>query len=335
MATNNAINANSTTPLPIVNGGTGVNATPTAASASAFAAWNANSNLPANNHLSAYTTTATAAGTTVLTVGSTYQQFFTGSTTQTVTMPVTSTLVLGQSWLIVNNSSGVVTVQSSGGNTIVAMAPATDVIVTCILTSGTSAASWNSDYSTETVGVSSIAGTANQVIASAATGAVTLSLPQSIATSSGVTFGSVTLSTTTGIVGTTTNNNAAAGSVGEYVTSAVPVGPVALTTAVQTNITTISLTAGDWDVYGTFVAVPAGGAVITTAVVGTSSTSATVGSTGTYTQIADTNLGVPGIPAPMLRFSLASTTTIYLVGYATFAAGTVGGYGVLYARRVR
>ncbi len=38
--------------------------------------------------------------------------------------------------------------------------------------------------------VSSITGTANQVIASAATGAVTLSLPQSIATTSAITFGS-------------------------------------------------------------------------------------------------------------------------------------------------
>ncbi len=40
-------------------------------------------------------------------------------------------------------------------------------------------------------GVTSITGTANQVIASASTGAVTLSLPQSIATTSNVTFGSV------------------------------------------------------------------------------------------------------------------------------------------------
>lgn len=41
-------------------------------------------------------------------------------------------------------------------------------------------------------GVSSITGTANQVIASASTGAVTLSLPQSIGTSSNVSFGTIT-----------------------------------------------------------------------------------------------------------------------------------------------
>jgi hypothetical protein len=48
---------------------------------------------------------------------------------------------------------------------------------------------------TTTSGVTSITGTANQVIASASTGAVTLSLPQSIATSSTVQFGSVGIGT--------------------------------------------------------------------------------------------------------------------------------------------
>jgi hypothetical protein len=118
----------------------------TTPTASTIAEWDANVNLSANNHLSSYTTTATAAGTTVLTVASTFQQFFTGSTTQTVTMPVTSTLALGQSWYIVNNSSGVVTLQSSGGNTIVAMAASTVTLITCILTSGTGTASWYAEY---------------------------------------------------------------------------------------------------------------------------------------------------------------------------------------------
>ena len=48
-------------------------------------------------------------------------------------------------------------------------------------------------YLTSSTGVSSITGTANQVIASASTGAVTLSLPQSIATGSTVRFGELGL----------------------------------------------------------------------------------------------------------------------------------------------
>jgi hypothetical protein len=90
-----------------------------------------------------YATTATAAGTTTLTSASNHQQFFTGTTTQTVVLPVTSTLALGLSYLIVNNSTGVVTVQSSGLNTITLLPANTAVRCTCILISGTTAASWS------------------------------------------------------------------------------------------------------------------------------------------------------------------------------------------------
>jgi hypothetical protein len=90
-----------------------------------------------------YTTTATAAGTTTLTSASNNQQFFTGSTTQTVVLPVTSTLALGLGYLIVNNSTGVLTVQSSGGNTITLVPAGSTVICTCILVTGTTAASWS------------------------------------------------------------------------------------------------------------------------------------------------------------------------------------------------
>src|SRR5690349_17620828 len=69
-----------------------------------------------------FATTATAAGTTILTVTSAQIQEFTGSTTQTVRMPVTSTLTVGHQYYIINNSSGVVTIQSSGANTIQSLA---------------------------------------------------------------------------------------------------------------------------------------------------------------------------------------------------------------------
>jgi hypothetical protein len=81
-----------------------------------------------------YTTTATAAGTTVLTVGSNYYQYFTGATTQTITLPVTSTLVLGQSYYFVNLSSGALTINSSGGNLVTTVAAGASAQVQCILT---------------------------------------------------------------------------------------------------------------------------------------------------------------------------------------------------------
>lgn len=138
------------TALPILNGGTGVTAVTIAPTATAFAGWDANKNLSATNVLAGYSTTATAAGTTVLAVGSNQIQYFTGVTTQIVTLPVTSTLVLGQQYVITNRSTGVVTVNSSGANAIQAMAANTVLVVTCILVTGTTAASWDAQYSLAT-----------------------------------------------------------------------------------------------------------------------------------------------------------------------------------------
>lgn len=92
---------------------------------------------------SVYATTATAAGTTTLTVNSSDGQFFTGATTQTVVLPVVSTLVLGRRFEITNKSTGAITVNSSGGN-LVGTVPANTVMsFTCILLTGTTAASWD------------------------------------------------------------------------------------------------------------------------------------------------------------------------------------------------
>jgi hypothetical protein len=128
-------------------------------------------NISGNNFLPGYATTATAATTTTLTVNSRYLQYFTGVTTQTVVMPVTSTLVLGQSWRIVNNSSGALTINSSGSNLILTMAANTSAEITCILTSGTTAASWNSTYISD-AGSSGIVspGNINELAYYAATG---------------------------------------------------------------------------------------------------------------------------------------------------------------------
>ena len=104
-------------------------------------------NLTSNNGINGYTTTATAAGTTTLLVTSTYQQYFTGTTTQTVVLPVATTLVNGYQLDIVNNSTGLVTVQTSGGNVIQALASNTELVITCINTAGgTGTASWGWRY---------------------------------------------------------------------------------------------------------------------------------------------------------------------------------------------
>jgi len=160
----------------------------------------------------------------------------------------------------------------------------------------------------------------------------TLTLPDATAT---------LLSNATQLVGngTTTNNNAAAGVVGELISSNVVSPGVSLTTATFANITTISLTAGDWDVSG--VVGVTTGATTTIAYInyGVSTTSATDGALGqmgsltTPATIAATIDFV--VSAPVTRLSLASTTTVYLVTRVSFAVSTANAYGVIRARRVR
>ena len=134
-------------PLPINAGGTAQTSVTTAAAASSWAGWDANSNLSANNHIEGYATTATAGATTTLTVASAGQQYFTGSLAQTVKLPVAATLVNGLQFIISNLSSGGVTVQTSGLNTVQAMASNSVLLVTCVNTSGgTGTASWSWTY---------------------------------------------------------------------------------------------------------------------------------------------------------------------------------------------
>jgi len=154
---------------------------------------------------------------------------------------------------------------------------------------------------------------------------------------------------TANIVGTNTNNNAAAGSVGELVSASVVLGSaVALTSGVAANVTSISLTAGDWDVSGMVAMAPAasttqtfiGGAITTTSATfpgaraGTGTGDVRVDS---YQTSVATSASQPGIDAviPPTRYSLSGTTTVYLVATSTFAVSTNGAYGYIRARRVR
>ena len=142
------------------------------------------------------------------------------------------------------------------------------------------------------------------------------------------------------VLGTVTNDNANAGYVGEYVSAAVAAGAaVALTTNVTANVTSISLTAGDWDVTGLVQYTPGATTSVTQLTQGSSSTSATVGAQGTFSKfVTAANVLTAVDPAwnlPVTRFSLATTTTVYLVAAATFTVSTLAAYGVIRARRVR
>lgn len=95
-----------------------------------------------------YNATVTSGGTLTLTNASANQQFFTGSSDHTIVLPVASTLSLGTNYKIHNNSSGLITINSSGSSLVYVLAPQVTAQITCILASGTNAASWDVDTDT-------------------------------------------------------------------------------------------------------------------------------------------------------------------------------------------
>jgi hypothetical protein len=147
-----------------------------------------------------YTSTATAAGSTTLTASISVYQLFTGTSTQTVVLPVTSTLTQGWTFHIVNNSTGALTVNSSGGNLVATIPANMTVMATCVGTSLTTAADWEYGYTD----FGAITGTGSAVLATSPTidtptftGTATLS-------SSGLTFSNGTVQTVAGVPSLTT-----------------------------------------------------------------------------------------------------------------------------------
>lgn len=144
------------------------------------------------------------------------------------------------------------------------------------------------------------------------------------------------------IGGTTTNDNATAGKVGEYIESSILIGSaISLTTNVAANVTSISLTAGDWDVSGlTRIHSNSASTSFTQGLSSISLTSATIDPTYNANifcaaVVPGAGLNFAGISTPVARISVAATTTVYLVARAAFTGGTAQAYGIISARRAR
>lgn len=151
--------------------------------------------------------------------------------------------------------------------------------------------------------------------------------------------------------GTTTNNDAAAGYIGEYMqASRLKSAATAATTATSLNVLAapLSLTAGDWDVSACLVFLGASTTNYTLLKAAISKTSATLPATDTIgvptagevavqysTESLILNANDISLTMPCCRISLAATTNIYLVANATFATAAMTVYGSLNARRVR
>lgn len=149
------------------------------------------------------------------------------------------------------------------------------------------------------------------------------------------------ISSTVGIAGVTGGTAAGAGYVGQAIVSLIPsASAVSLTTATPANVTSITLTAGDWDVQGSvnFVATSAtiaGGALHE---VGFNTTSATLPSDGSELYVNPPSLSSAtasfGTSIQRRIYNVSTTTTVYLVAEGTFTQGTEKVYGTITARRV-
>jgi len=150
----------------------------------------------------------------------------------------------------------------------------------------------------------------------------------------------ITPSTTAGIVGTTVGDNANSGSVGEFLTTTNN-SATSLSNNTYANAASLTLTAGDWDVWG-FASIQGSTNNISNSVIAISTVSAPSSSNpGGYFQIFPGGsvylmTGISG-QAPLTRINVSSSTTIYLSVYAAFGSGTVSvsSGAKIFARRVR
>lgn len=141
--------------------------------------------------------------------------------------------------------------------------------------------------------------------------------------------------------GEPSNGAATAGNVGELISANVVQGSaVALTSATIANVTSIALTAGDWDIFAEVGFIPGGTTTITrwggsieTAnnIFSSVAPNSVIWSMGSFTPGANANLFNVG----PLRVSLSAGATYYLNAVSTFATSTNAAFGTIRARRVR
>ncbi|MCA9843204.1 MAG: right-handed parallel beta-helix repeat-containing protein [Dehalococcoidia bacterium] len=112
------------------------------ATASTLAVRDANANLHADNFMRGAESTATSAGTKSLTIDSPGVQIFTGSTTHTVQLPTTG-VKAGMQWFITNQSSGVLTIQSSSGGNLWTFGTNRTGTFTALVDTPTAATDWS------------------------------------------------------------------------------------------------------------------------------------------------------------------------------------------------
>lgn len=141
--------------------------------------------------------------------------------------------------------------------------------------------------------------------------------------------------------GETSNGSATAGNVGEVISASVAAGSaIGMTSGAAMNITSISLTAGDWDVMAQGYLNLNTTTSWTGYLYSITTTSATADTTPGHWQNFNQPASVPGNVnlswgSITRRVSISSTTTVYLMAQAAFTVSTAASWGTIWARRSR
>jgi len=155
-----------------------------------------------------------------------------------------------------------------------------------------------------------------------------------------VPFSGGTMTGPLSLQGVTDGSNAAAGQVGEYL-SATNAGAVTIPNGAWTTIVSLTLTAGDWDIWGQASPGSATGGMsaIYAGITTTSGGAPANLQVASITAAAGTSFAGAGLSPPILRASISATTTFYLNTYtiwSTATSATAGaGNNFIAARRVR
>lgn len=136
---------NKTLTSPVLDGTVSGTAVATAGTASKLALRDSNGILTANAYNTGFTTQATSGGVTAITAASTGIQIFTGTSAHTVTLPTIS-IVAGSQYIIANQSTGRVLVQSFGFNAVTYLPTGGSGIFTALTGTPTTAAHWKVQY---------------------------------------------------------------------------------------------------------------------------------------------------------------------------------------------
>jgi hypothetical protein len=133
--------------------------------------------------------------------------------------------------------------------------------------------------------------------------------------------------------GVTDGSNAAAGQIGEFLTTST--GSTTLPASTNLTLAGTTLSPGDWDVWG-YATVDGAGTGATSLIVGLTTTvngAPSVG--GSAAQLTTPSIGATTLQVVMARVNITAAATYYISTNLAYTGGTSHVSGLLNARRVR